>query len=133
MQSIAAVLDRIGAPPPFKESRPLRLAELELQPPQPGELLIRIEAAGLCHSDLSVVNGDRPRPVPMALGHEAAGTVVATGDADPDFAPGDRVVLAFLPACGACPRCAAGQGFMCAPAAKANGEGRLLRGGHRLR
>ncbi len=130
MKITAAVLDRIGDAGPYAQSRPLRLAELELDPPGEGELLVRVDAAGLCHSDLSVINGDRPRPMPMALGHEAAATVLQSR-AD-GFAEGDRVVLAFLPACGQCDRCGAGEGFMCAPAATANGEGRLLAGGRRL-
>jgi Zn-dependent alcohol dehydrogenase len=132
MKITAAVLDHIGAKGPFAQTRPLRLAELDLDEPRPGELLVRIDAAGLCHSDLSVVNGDRPRPTPMALGHEAAATVIRASDPDAPFAPGERVVLAFLPACGQCPSCGAGQGFLCQPAATANGEGRLLRGGRRL-
>jgi alcohol dehydrogenase len=133
MQITAAVLDKIGLASPFAQTRPLRLAQLELADPRPGELLVKIDAAGLCHSDLSVVNGDRARPTPMALGHEAAATVVAVGDPDSPFAPSDHVVLAFLPACGQCPDCGAGHGYLCAPAAAANGAGRLLRGGHRLR
>ena len=111
MQTIAAVLDNAANAAPFADTRPLRLATLELAAPGPHELLVRIEAAGLCHSDLSVVNGDRPRPVPMALGHEACATVVATGSAESLFAPGDRVVLAFLPACGHCVACASGEGL----------------------
>ena len=74
MKITAAILDRSGDHPyPYGEHRSLRLAELELDAPRPGELLIRIDAAGLCHSDLSVVNGDRPRPMPMAIVHEATG------------------------------------------------------------
>lgn len=132
MRITAAILDQIGQPGPYAESKPLRLAEVELAPPRPGELLVRIDAAGLCHSDLSVINGDRPRPTPMALGHEATGTVLETGDPDSEFKPGDKVVLAFLPSCGQCPSCGAGEGYLCQPGATANGEGRLLRGGHRL-
>jgi alcohol dehydrogenase len=132
MKITAAVLDEIGAVGPYAETRPLRLAELELRAPRAGELLVRIDAAGLCHSDLSVVNGDRPRPTPMALGHEAAATVLEAADPDGGFAPGDKVVLAFLPACGQCADCGSGRGFLCAPGAAANGAGRLLRGGHRL-
>ena len=132
MKTIAAVLDASGAVRPFAQTRPLRLAELDLAPPGPHELLVRIEAAGLCHSDLSVVNGDRIRPVPMALGHEACATVVATGDTDSRFAPRDRVVLAFLPACGHCVQCVSGEGWLCANAAAANGRGELLGGGRRL-
>ena len=122
----------MGAKGPFETTRPLRLAQLTLDEPQHGELLVKIEAAGLCHSDLSVVNGDRARPMPMALGHEACATVVRAGDPGSAYQPGDRVVLAFLPACGRCAPCGAGQGFLCQPAAVANGEGRLLRGGRRL-
>ncbi len=132
MKITAAVLDAIGAAAPYAASHPLRLAELDLEAPGPGELLLRIDAAGLCHSDLSVVNGDRVRPTPMALGHEASGIVAGVGSADSTFAVGDRVVLAFLPACGRCADCGAGEGYLCAPAAAANGAGVLLRGGHRL-
>lgn len=129
----AAVLEAGGIARPYAASQPLRLASLTLDPPRPGELLVRIDAAGLCHSDLSVINGDRPRPMPMALGHEAAATVVATGDPDdPGFAPGDQIVMVFLPSCGQCVACASGEGYLCANAAAANGEGRLLRGGRRL-
>lgn len=129
----AAVLDRCGNPRPYAESTPLALRRLTLDPPRPGELLVRIDAAGLCHSDLSVVNGDRPRPMPMAIGHEATGIVEALGDpAETAFAIGDRVILAFLPACGECVRCCSGEAYMCAAGAAANGEGRLLGGGCRL-
>src|SRR5579871_3951772 len=123
MDITAAVLDRIGDRGPYAHTKPLRLAQLELDDPMPGELLVRIDAAGICHSDLSVINGDRPRPTPMALGHEAVATVVKAGP-DSAFAPNDRVVLAFLPACESCSACASGEGFLCLPAAKANGEGR---------
>ena len=129
----SAVLRREGSTAPFADSRPLELQALELAAPLPGELQVRIDAAGLCHSDLSVVNGDRPRPLPMALGHEATGIIEVLGDpADTGFAIGDRVVLVFLPACGECARCAAGEGYLCEPATAANGRGELLRGGSRL-
>ena len=131
MKTIAAVLDASHAVRPFAETLPLRLAELDLAAPGPRELLVRIEAAGLCHSDLSVVNGDRVRPVPMALGHEACATVLATGT-DSRFAVGDRVVMAFLPACGHCVQCVSGEGWLCANGAAANGRGELLGGGRRL-
>ena len=85
IQITAAILDRSGDHArPYADSTPLHLKTLTLDPPRPGEMLIRIDAAGLCHSDLSVVNGDRPRPMPMAIGHEATGIVEALGDpADP--------------------------------------------------
>lgn len=134
MEIRAAVLARSGDNPrPYGAQGPLTLSTLTLDPPQPGELLIRIDAAGLCHSDLSVVNGDRPRPMPMALGHEATGIVEALGSPDDKgFAIGDRVILAFLPSCGECVRCKGGEPYMCAEGAAANGEGRLLGGGRRL-
>jgi alcohol dehydrogenase len=133
-QITAAVLDQSGGNPrPYATHAPLRLATLDLDDPRPGELLVRIDAAGLCHSDLSVVNGDRPRPMPMAIGHEATGIVEMLGSPDDtQFAVGDRVVLVFLPSCGECVRCQSGEGYMCPNGAAANGEGRMLRGGYRL-
>ncbi|MDE2157657.1 MAG: zinc-dependent alcohol dehydrogenase family protein [Burkholderiales bacterium] len=128
----AAVLETIGAPPPYASSLPLRIREVELDPPGPGEVLVRIRAAGLCHSDLSVISGDRPRPVPMVLGHESAGEVVACGAGVDDLAPGDRVVLVFMPSCGCCAPCAEGRPALCEPGAAANGAGTLLSGQRRL-
>src|SRR3981081_231477 len=93
----AAVLEQMKLPRPYAESKPLVISEVEIEPPGPGEILIRIKAAGLCHSDLSVINGDRPRPTPMALGHEAAGLVEECGPGVTDLKPGDHVVLAFVP------------------------------------
>jgi alcohol dehydrogenase len=134
IEIMAAMLSASGtAREPYRESEPLVLTKLQLDPPRPGELLVRIDAAGICHSDLSVINGDRLRPMPMALGHEAAATVLATGDPDDaQFNVGDQVVLVFLPACGECVECASGTGYLCPNGAAANGEGRMLRGGHRL-
>ncbi|MGC2347644.1 MAG: alcohol dehydrogenase catalytic domain-containing protein, partial [Mycobacterium sp.] len=65
-----AVLERIGSPRPYAQSRPISVGEVELAPPGAEELQVRIEAAGVCHSDLSVVDGNRVRPTPMLLGHE---------------------------------------------------------------
>ncbi|MDT0300747.1 zinc-binding dehydrogenase [Streptomonospora wellingtoniae] len=130
----AAVLEETGADAPYARSRPLRVRELELAPPGPGELLVRIRAAGLCHSDLSVVNGDRPRPVPMVLGHEAAGEVVALGPGAGDrFAAGDHTVLYFVAPCGGCPRCLEGRPALCVRGAAANNAGDLVGGGRRWR
>ena len=71
MKMRAAVLYEMGLPPPYAKSKPIKIEEVELDPPGRDEVLVKIGAAGLCHSDLSVINGDRPRPMPMALGHEA--------------------------------------------------------------
>ncbi|MEV6276005.1 alcohol dehydrogenase catalytic domain-containing protein [Nocardia sp. NPDC051832] len=133
MKIRGAVLERIAAPVPFAESAPITLCELELAEPGPGELLVRIEAAGLCHSDLSVVDGNRVRPVPMLLGHEAAGRVEAVGPGDGDIAVGQRVVMTFLPRCGECAGCASEGRTPCGPGSLANNAGELLNGGRRLR
>jgi len=132
MKTRSAVLQRLEAPAPYSESKPLVVEELELEEPHAGELLVRIAAAGLCHSDLSVINGNRPRPTPMALGHEAAGVVERVGAGVVDVEEGDHVVLTFVPSCGQCDRCSSGNPAMCRPAAAANGEGRMLSGGMRF-
>lgn len=133
MRIKAAVLEAMGTPPPYAETRPLRIQEVELDPPGPGEVLVRIGAAGLCHSDLSVINGDRPRPMPMALGHEAAGVVEEVGAGVEDLGRGDHVVCVFVPSCGHCVPCAEGRPALCEPGAAANGAGTLLSGVRRLR
>jgi alcohol dehydrogenase len=106
--------------------------ELDLDPPGPDEVLVRIRAAGLCHSDLSVIDGNRPRPMPMALGHEAAGTVVETGSNVRDLAVGEHVVAAFVPSCRACEPCGSGRPALCEPGLAANTAGTLLSGARRL-
>lgn len=126
-----AVLDGIGLPRPYAESRPLRIRELQLAPPGPGELLVRIEAAGVCHSDLSVVDGNRVRPVPMLLGHEAAGIVEAVGP-EVELPLGRRVVMTFLPRCGHCAGCGSDGLVPCEPGSAANAAGTLLSGAIRL-
>jgi alcohol dehydrogenase len=132
MKIKAAVLQTMGATPPYAISRPLHIEELELAPPGAGEVLIRIAAAGLCHSDLSVINGDRPRPMPMALGHEASGVVEELGAGVTDLQVGDHVVVVFVPSCGHCTPCAEGRPALCEPGAAANGAGTLLSGARRL-
>jgi Zn-dependent alcohol dehydrogenase len=129
----AAVLREMGRPRPYADSRPLELTELELAPPGAGELRVRVRAAGLCHSDLSVIDGSRPRVMPMALGHEAAGEVVELGPGVEDFAVGDHVVLAFVAICGHCRQCREGRPWLCDPAAAANAAGTLLSGAIRWR
>ena len=132
MKTRAAVLKASPVQAPYAQSLPLVIEEVELDPPGPEELLIKIGAAGLCHSDLSVINGNRPRPTPMVLGHEAAGTVVQVGSAIADFQEGDRVVMTFQPSCGRCLPCAEGRAALCIPGAKANGAGVLMSGDVRL-
>ena len=132
MRIKAAVLDATGRPLPYAQSRPLSIEDVDLDPPGEGEVLVRVRAAGLCHSDLSVINGDRPRPVPMALGHEAAGEVAELGSGVRDLKVGDHVVMVFVPSCGHCLPCAEGRPALCEPGAAANGKGTLVSGARRL-
>jgi alcohol dehydrogenase len=132
MKVRAAVLNAMGAERPYAKSKPLSIEEVELKPPGPGEILVRMGAAGLCHSDLSVINGDRPRPTPMALGHEAAGVVEAIGAGVDDLKKGDHVVLVFVPSCGHCAPCAEGRPALCEPGAASNTAGTLLSGERRI-
>ncbi|MBY4275012.1 alcohol dehydrogenase catalytic domain-containing protein [Rhodococcus fascians] len=133
MKIRGAVLEQIGREAPYAVTRPLTVSTVELADPGAGELLIRIEAAGLCHSDLSVIDGNRPRPVPMLLGHEAAGIVEAVGAGVTDVAVGTRVVMTFLPRCGECVACRTDGRMPCTPGSVANNDGVLLNGGNRLR
>src|ERR1700726_2011384 len=129
----AAILNEMGCSRPYANSKPLVVEDVDLDPPGAGELLIRIKATGLCHSDLSVINGDRPRPMPMVLGHEAAGEIMECGAGVTDLKPGDQVVLTFVPSCGSCLPCMEGRPALCEPGARANGAGTLLSGERRLR
>jgi len=133
MKIKAAVLNAMSAALPYAQSRPLAIDEVELEGPGHGEVLVKMAAAGLCHSDLSVINGDRPRPLPMALGHEAAGVVEEVGPGVDDLVKGDHVVMVFVPSCGHCLPCAEGRPALCEPGAAANGKGTLLSGARRIR
>ncbi|GAA3192378.1 MULTISPECIES: zinc-binding dehydrogenase [Streptomyces] len=128
MKTRAAVLRTVSTDRPYATTAPVVVEELELGAPREGEVLVKIAAASLCHSDLSVVNGDRVRPLPMALGHEAVGVVVETGPGVRRVTPGDHVALVFVPSCGSCADCAQGRPALCAAAASANGSGGLLHG-----
>ncbi|CAL9468383.1 Geraniol dehydrogenase [Nocardiopsis dassonvillei] len=132
MQITGAVLEEIGRSRPYAESAPVSVTRLELAEPGPTEVRVRIEAAGVCHSDLSVLDGNRVRPVPMLLGHEAAGRVEAVGAEVSDLDVGRRVVMTFLPRCGECDGCRTGGRLPCGPGSAANNEGRLLHGSRRL-
>lgn len=128
MKTTAAVLYEMGLPRSYAESRPLKIEELDLEGPGPGEVLVEVKAAGLCHSDLSVIDGARPRVMPMALGHEAAGIVRELGPGVDDLKEGDHVVMIFVPSCGHCLPCAEGRPALCERAAAANAQGTLLSG-----
>jgi alcohol dehydrogenase len=132
MQTRAAVLYQMELPRPYAGSRPLVIEDVELDGPGPGEVLVEIAGAGLCHSDLSVIDGNRPRVMPMVMGHEAAGVVQATGPGVHDLTPGDHVVFSFVPVCGRCLPCSTGRPALCENGARANTAGTLLSGSRRF-
>lgn len=132
MQITGAVLEELGRPGPWSRTRPLTVGTLELDPPGPGEVLVEIAAAGVCHSDLSVVDGNRPRPVPMLLGHEACGRVEAVGPDATALAVGQRVVMTFLPRCGECEGCRTDGIRPCVVGSASNESGHLIGGGSRI-
>ncbi|MFF1834018.1 Zn-dependent alcohol dehydrogenase [Streptomyces sp. NPDC058231] len=104
----AAVLPSVGAP--------LEVTDIELPEPGPGQVRIRLAAAGVCHSDLSLSNGTMRVPVPAVLGHEGAGTVLSVGAGVTHVAPGDGAVLNWAPSCGKCHHCGIGEVWLCADA-----------------
>lgn len=132
MRIRGAVLEDMGRQRPYATTRPITISELELDAPGPGEVLVRIEVAGVCHSDLSVVNGSRPRPMPMLLGHEAAGIVQELGTGVADLRVGQRVVLTFIPRCEKCEACAKGGLAPCVRGTASNTAGTLLSGAYRI-
>lgn len=105
MKTKAAVLWGLG--------QKWEVEEIDLDPPGPGEVMVRLTASGLCHSDEHLVTGDLPFPLPVVGGHEGAGTIVEVGAGVEDLAEDDSVVLTFLPACGRCSYCARGMGNLC--------------------
>lgn len=135
MKVRASVLRQVGAPPPYARSQPLHLEEVTLEGPRAGDVLLRVLAAGLCHSDLSAIDGVRPAartPLPMILGHEAVGEVVEVGAGVDDLAPGDHVVTTFVPSCGHCLPCMSGRPALCEPAVGFSTSGTLATGGTRF-
>lgn len=120
MRTKAAILDEYGGP--------VGVRPVDLRAPGPGEVLVEIAASGVCHSDLHAMSADLPLPVPMVLGHEGAGVVREVGPGVTVLAPGERVVLSWIPACGTCRFCREGRFNLCTAAADATRDGRLLTG-----
>jgi len=133
MQMRSVILRESGLPKPYAQSKPLAVETVDLSSPGPLEVLVKIKAAGVCHSDLSAINGDRPRPLPVALGHEASGVVQELGAGVDSVQVGDHVVMSFLPICGHCSYCAEGRASLCEPGYKANAAGTLLSGSKHIR
>ncbi|MFN3929381.1 MAG: zinc-binding dehydrogenase, partial [Thermoflexus sp.] len=118
---------------PYGESKPVEVMEVDLEDPGPGEVLVEVRAAGLCHSDLSALDGTRPWPLPIVLGHEAAGVVRALGPGVRGLSEGDHVVFSFVPMCGRCLYCATGRPALCENGNRANVAGTLLDGSRHFR
>jgi len=118
---------------PFTKTQPLKIEEVDLDPPGPGEVLVKVMAAGLCHSDLSAIEGVRPRKMPYVPGHEAAGIVQEVGAGVTRVKPGDHAILFFVPNCGTCPSCDRGEPYLCDTAYEARGDGNLITGNHKIR
>ena len=131
--SRAAVVTQSGCPRPYTESKPVRVEEVELEPPRSGEVLVRVAGAGVCHSDIAVIEGLRKFPLPLVLGHECSGIIEDVGDNVQTVKPGDHVVLSYVPSCGRCVYCTTGRPGLCDLGRAANREGTLLAGGTRFR
>ena len=105
MKTRAAVIE--------KRNGPIAVQETELNPPGPGQVLVKIGVSGVCHSDLSAATGAIPMPLPAVLGHEGAGVVEQVGEGVRSVQPGDRAMLSFITACGRCRYCVIGKPNLC--------------------
>jgi len=133
MRMRAAIMFKQGLPRPYAASTPLVVEDVELDGPGPGEVLIEIAAAGLCHSDLSAIEGIRPRPLPIVIGHEGAGIVRECGQGVTDLKPGDHVITVFVSSCGTCRYCVRGRPNICPSGFAARAAGTLMSGAKRIR
>jgi len=133
MRMMAAILEQQGIPRPYARNRPLVVEEIELDPPGPGEILIEVAAAGLCHSDLSAIEGLRARPLPVVIGHEGAGIVREVGEGVHGLKRGDHVVTVFAASCGECRYCVRGRPNICPSGFGARAAGTLMSGAKRMR
>ena len=133
MKMKAAILRTTSAQRPFSVSKPLNIEEVELDPPKRGEVLIKVKAVGLCHSDLVAITGERAKPMPIVIGHEAAGIVEEIGQDVQGFAVGDHVVPSYVASCGRCEMCSVGRPALCEPATITNANAVLKDGTTRLR
>src|SRR3989441_11636193 len=115
----------------YKANTPLDVVDVEQQGPQAGEARVRVMATGVCHSDWHIINGDWTLPLPMVLGHEAAGVVEEVGPGVSNVRRGDHIIFSFRPHCGRCFYCSSGRSILCDGYASARFV--MLDGTHRLR
>jgi alcohol dehydrogenase len=132
MKIRAAVLYTQGLPRPYATSKPIKIETVDLEGPGEGEILVKVAAAGLCHSDLSTIDNSRPRSLPAVLGHEGAGVVAEVGRGITDLVAGDHVVFIFSPGCGKCRNCHRGKSYACLTWPEFRNRGELFTGGRRL-
>lgn len=132
MRMTAAVMVEQGLPAPYAVSRPFRIEQVDLEGPGEGEILVEVRAAGLCHSDLSVVAGLRKRQLPVVGGHEGAGIVREVGAGVREVKPGDHVVMTVVAACGQCRACYDSRPTLCDSASGSRSKGLLANGKRRL-
>jgi S-(hydroxymethyl)glutathione dehydrogenase/alcohol dehydrogenase len=125
LETRAAVLHAFGAPH--------RIETVEVRAPGPGEVRVRVAAAGVCHSDVGAADGEWDHVLPVVLGHEGSGVIESVGEGVRGLHPGQRVVLNLAPGCGVCPHCAVGRPILCQASLAAMGEGRLTTGDSPLR
>ncbi|WP_137891180.1 zinc-binding dehydrogenase [Ramlibacter sp. 2FC] len=133
MRMLAAVMYEQGLPAPFAKSQPFRIEEVELDGPGEGELLVEVRGAGLCHSDLTVLEGMRKRPLPVVGGHEGAAIVREVGRGVTGFQVGDHVTMSPVAGCGQCRFCQARRPGLCKAVTAAKAQGMLGTGVRRLR
>ena len=132
MRMTAAVMYEQGLPAPYAQSQPFRIEQVDLEGPGEGEVLVEVRAAGLCHSDLSVVAGQRKRTLPVVGGHEGAGIVREVGRGVSQFAPGDHVVMTVAGGCGHCRTCLTMRPALCDLVGVSRAQGVLATGSRRL-
>lgn len=132
MKVTSALLENLENREPYAQTEPVNIVEIDQAPPGPGEVLVRMEAAGLCHSDLSRVDGNRVGVVPVVLGHEGCGRIAAIGDGVEGLAIGDKVTTVFHARCGHCDTCTSGRWSLCPEGLQTAAEGSLLGGARRL-
>ncbi len=132
-RSVLCALCRLRLTVLYEAGQPAVIEEITLDAPHQGEVLVRMEAAGVCHSDLHVRDGTMPEPLPIVLGHEGTGVVAEVGPEVSSLQPGDRVVLTLVPACGNCYFCRRGEPHLCSTSGAMAAQGVLRDGSSRLR